>query len=494
MCGLDVTVNGLVRTVLVGSLAFVGVSAGAAGSSETKVAGGAGHGDRGELIVFVQPDASAVSRRFSAEYLPAIRKVAAEMEVPVRVVGVRRGAPADVTITPLIVYQNHRGRSVFQGRYVNVDRIRSFLRTARAVPQQAVRQTRRAIDVFRDGRALVGAPLKIAPVTGSQPKGYEHERFVAEARRAIEEGFTRLKRSESVSLGRGDRLFYMDCYPWRSEGGDLYVSVALYSQFHCKKPVFTRMKDPIVGRWAERDRVFARAGAVLESALLAALADDGTGDGFDAVPSEVAEVTWESLGLGLPASPAKVRAAVAGRISGRAWVVEARKDAIPQVEFRFPAPLDAYAGEALSVGGRIVLGEDLRLAGTRGSFEVQTDSVTMGGDDIDKAIHGAVFLDVARYPTSTFVIESAQSGDGPVAFGRVVNGTLRGVFTMKGVGVPLTVRTSLEAVVDEKGRTRLLMDAGFEIPLSPFGMEGPDGPRPEKETLVFDVRLWLKQG
>lgn len=47
--------------------------------------------------------------------MPDLRKIAEDMGVGVHVADARKGAPMDVAITPLIVYQNHRGRSIYQG-------------------------------------------------------------------------------------------------------------------------------------------------------------------------------------------------------------------------------------------------------------------------------------------------------------------------------------------------------------------------------------------
>ncbi len=456
------------------------------------VAVASGGGDGGRLIVFVQPDSSEVSRSFAREYLPRIEEVARALGVPVRVVDARAGAPAEVRITPLIVYQNHRGRSIFQGRYASIERVRNFIRTSRAVPQREGAHLRRDVHVFRDGRATVLAPVKIAPVTGTLPVDHDHERFSALARKAVEGAFAKFERAVSVSVGRADRLFYVDFYPWRSEDGQLYLSAALFSQFHCKKPVFARTSDPFVGRWKDRAALFGRAALALESALLEEMANSDRGDGFDAVGLGVPVLTWEGLGLDLPDRPAGARVSTGAERLGCKWVVEAGAGDAARVQFRFPSPLDGYAGEARTITGHVGFGPDLRAVGAGGAFEVRTTSVTMGDPDIDEAIHGRTFLDVERFPTSTFVIERVTNAAGKLAYGERVNLDMHGVFAMRGVSIPLTAAAVFEAIVDDRGAPRLVMRAEFEIGLKPFGLEGPDGPSPQKETLVFEVNLLLK--
>ena len=102
----------------------------------------------GVVIVFVQPGASAVDRTFQRDRLPEIRAIAEELGAALRVVDARRGAPAEVSLTPLIVYQNHRGRSIYQGRYSTAPRIRNLIRTARVAPQSDTPLVRRSIPVM----------------------------------------------------------------------------------------------------------------------------------------------------------------------------------------------------------------------------------------------------------------------------------------------------------------------------------------------------------
>ena len=105
-----------------------------------------------QLIVFVQPDASEVEKAFRERRLPEIRKLAEAMGVSVHVVDARKGSPAEVGITPLIVYQNHRGRSIYQGRTNTPQRIRNFIRTSRFVPQEKEPNRREDIPILQEGR------------------------------------------------------------------------------------------------------------------------------------------------------------------------------------------------------------------------------------------------------------------------------------------------------------------------------------------------------
>ncbi len=453
-----------------------------------------------QLVVFVAPGASPLAESFRAKHLAALSKLADELRLPLRVVDVAEGAPAGVAITPLIVYQNHRGRSIYQGRYASLDRVLNFVRTSRMSPQGREPLQRSEVPVWRKGRAIIACPLKIAPVTGHRPADYDHDAFAAKATEAVLGGFERFKAVDRIALRRTDRQFYMDFNPWRAEDGTLFVSVALYSQFHCKKPVFVQAGDAISGPWASRSGLFANAAAALEEAVADQLGSSAIGDGFDTISKSIPTVTWESLGLSLPPKP---NAASGTSLADapplpREWRLggdSGESDAQSTMIFQFPAPVDQYAGEVRKVWGTLRLGPDLALNGLRGTIHADPMSVTMGEKDLDKALHtGSLFLDADTYPTSRFVIESVDthSAGARLAYGEMVQAMMHGTFTMKNVPITITVPTLFEPVVGADGKPRLVMRGGFEIPLTPFNIEGPDGPSPAAETLVFEFDLMLR--
>ncbi|MEM6723809.1 MAG: hypothetical protein AAF598_07205, partial [Bacteroidota bacterium] len=66
-------------------------------------------------------------------------------------------APIEIALTPAIVYQNYRGRSIYKGRYNNIPRIKNFIRTSRRVYQPAETLKKKDLLVKTLGRAKVGA-------------------------------------------------------------------------------------------------------------------------------------------------------------------------------------------------------------------------------------------------------------------------------------------------------------------------------------------------
>ena len=446
-----------------------------------------------QLVVFVSPNASTLARTFQTEHLPSIREVAQELGIPGRVIDVSGGAPPEVVLTPLLLFQDHRGRSVYEGRYANIERIRNFLRTSRVVGQGDEGLTLRDMPVWQSGRSRIAALLKVAAVTGKQPPRYNHDKFTAEAKHAILKGFAKFEIARSVTLGRSDRRFYLDFNPWLSHDDTLYLSVSLYSQFHCKEPVFTRPGAAFSGPWRDRKRLFRRAAAALEDAIVDTLKSSPMGDGFDPVPNSVPSVTWLSLGLELPPSPSHAAKELSGPPLPRRWTLSTKGTGdASHLAFHFPAPLDSYAGEVRSVRGELAFDSVLSVASVRGHFTADPASVTMGDPDLDHALHGSTFLDVEAHGTSKFVIESVDAEPAALAYGRQVPVTMRGSFSMKGVTLPLSARAFFEPVIGPSGSPRLLLTGRFQLSMAAFAIEGPDGPSPAEDTLILDFRFSME--
>ncbi|MEM6458377.1 MAG: YceI family protein [Planctomycetota bacterium] len=447
-----------------------------------------------QLVVFVQPDASPLAERFTAETLPELDALAADAGVSLRVIDLDEagGAPEGVGLTPLIAFQNHRGRSIYQGRYATLDRVRNFIRTSRFLPQGDEPLVREGLPVWDRGRASVGTPIKITPLTGSvETVRYSQKKFAATARAAIAGADDRFVTRDRVELGRSDRLFYTDYHPYLAADGTLFLSLGLFSQFHCHEPVFTLTDGSLSGPFTDAAAVFAQGARILNDEIARQLDASELGDGFDPLSESLPVASWESVGLPLPPAPEGASAEdLAGVELVRKWVIdEAAQDRRPAVQFTFPAPLDAYAGEATTVFGDLTLGEGLSLAGMSGTFHADPASVTMGEPDLDAAI-AATMLEVASYPESFFVVERVETEFAEPAFGQVAAAVLHGTFTMKGRSIPLSVPVSVEAFLGEDGKPRLSIDGRWALRLlEPFGIDGPPGEAPANDTLVFTCHL-----
>ncbi len=446
------------------------------------------------LVVFIQPGASALAERFEAEELPRIRALAQEMGLELVLRDAREGVPEAVGITPLIVFQNHTGRSIYQGRYATLDRLGNFITTARFMPQGEAKLVREDTPVWDLGRAQVAAPIKITDLAGTPPEGFDAALFEKNARAFLSAGFTRFEETQRIALGRSDRMFYLDFYPYRAADGTFYLSTALFSMFHCHEPVYTRMQEPFRGNWDDRAKVFAEAAADLEAQVARLLRESELGDGFDVVPAEVPVRPWDELGLPLPARPDNAVAFDPAEVElVRAWRVDTAAQAQrPAVTFAFPSPLEQYAGRATTLIGELSLGEGRSFADASGRFVVPVTAVTMGEPDLDEYIHSGM-LKGREHPDATFVFHKIESEMTGLDFGPIIPAKLLGTFTMKGLPVDLAVPVSIEAFVGGDGRPRVSISGTWSIRLSePYDITGPDGPKDAADTLVYRCHIILE--
>jgi polyisoprenoid-binding protein YceI len=439
------------------------------------------------LIVFTQTGKSDIARRFEAESLTSITLAAEKLGIRAVTLDASKGAPAEVTVTPLLVFQNHRGRSIFQGRYADMGKVRHFLRTSRSVPQGEAPIVHDDVAMVTDGRARIVVKLKITGLEGDKPAGFDQSDFEKRARAAAMAALAGFKPEARVDLGRADRTFYLDLYPYRSADGKLFVTPAVYSQFNCHEPVYSGSGKAIEGKWSDYGAAFTAAARAMAEEVHRQIRESKLGDGFDPVPASAPAVTWESLGLALPpAAPASSRESVTTATLANRWVVEqpADPDAAPILQFKFPAPLDNYTGTARDVSGELVLGDGFALQGAKGSVRVAVASVTMGEPGLDDTVRKAVSLNA--FPDARFELGNAVGDTAPLVFGKMGQILAIGTFTMKGIQIPLEVRAEIEPVVADDGGARLAVTASFNIRLKkPFGIDGPDGPAPANDTLEF---------
>ena len=447
-----------------------------------------------QILVFTGAGETPAARVFQEEQLPALEEAAQAMGVEVHRVPVAEGVPEEVRITPLILFQNHRGRSIFQARTKDPGKLEHFIRTSRAVPPSDLDAAVMGVPLLERERSRTATPLKITALTGHPPEGFDAEAFQAEARRGILAGFEHLALRDEVVLGPSDRQFYMDFHPYLGEDGNLSITTALFSQFHCIDPVFTSWEQPTTGSWEHREDVFARAARDLEVEMLRQINESTIGDGFEPVPASVAAVSWEALGFPLPERPAGAVAADVDIELGQRWRIEESTGEAPRLIFRFPAPLERYTGEVGELRGQLELSEDLTLGQATGWIEAETSSVTMGEPSLDNAIHGKMIF-VERFPDARFKLESIEGAGTPLAFGRANQFRAQGTFRMMGHDIPLEVKGEIEPIIGEDGTPRLRATASFRLRLkAPFGVTGPDGPEPANDTLLFYLDFQLVEG
>ena len=449
----------------------------------------------GELIIFTSQPDHVVSQDLVQKFLPQIEAMAKAQEIAVKVITVTDAAPGLVTFTPAIVFQNHLGRSLYVGRYHYIDKIKTFIRTVKRLPQQTVDNEKHDVLVARLGRSTLVTPVKLTDLAGTLPAKFKQEAFHKEALAALAAGMKQYQFQALYHPQRNERLVYTAFYPYRGSDGKLFVSAEMYSQFNCVEPIYKRFDQPFEGTWQDRKKLFMAIGTAIEAEIMQQLSRTDKGDGLVPLPATVKTVSWESLGLALPPAPPASEAGPAAKPASlsQRWdfAGPVEKD-LPVVGFAFPAPIDYYAGELADLQGNLSLGAGFDMASALGAFSVRMESLTMGDPALDHSVQG--MLKMVDHPVSHFVFKKMKTiENAKLAFGYVTQFVVQGEFEFMGVKAPTDVTAQVEPVLDDAGAPRLQVFAAFTIRLKErYGVSGPDGPADAKDTVNFTLNFLLK--
>ncbi|MEM7036259.1 MAG: YceI family protein [Bacteroidota bacterium] len=446
------------------------------------------------LVVFVDQNGSSVTQDFQENYMPRIDSLAKAQGLQVKVQQVANGAPADVKYTPSIFFQNFRGRSLYVGRYHYVDKLKTFIRTVKRLPQQKVDNEKHDVLVWKKGRATVYSPVKITDIKGDVPEGFDQEKFKQAALKALEKGASEYKLHSTFNAQREHRAMYMAFYPYRGTDGQLFISMEMYSQFNCIVPVFRRFDAPLEGTWRGYKKAFAQAGKEMEAEMLKQLASVEKGDGLLPVMPDAGK-NWADLGLNLPEPPANAAAtAVDPNMKlAQKWTVDGPVEAgVPLINFHFLAPVDYYAGEITEMEGRLELGPKASVANALGKFTVPMEALTMGDESLDHSVHNIIAI--ADHPKASFTFQKMNFVEQEnLTFGMMTQFSVKGEMDFYGVKAPIDVAAQMEPVLNEAGEPRLQVYATFELRLKErYDIDGPDGPDPAKDTMKFYLNFLLK--
>ena len=440
-----------------------------------------------QLIVFLQ----ANDAFFKADCLPKIEKLTKEKGIELIVKNAEDGAPEDLTSTPSVIYQNAAGRSIFAARYAEFATVENFIRTSRAVSQQRVLNCKQNVLVWNEGRMQVASPVKITALGGVKTKDFDENAFKTKAFEVIDKAMSKFNATAEACLLKTDRAFYLDFHPYRSADDKLFLSFEMFSQFSCVKPIFSELKTPLTGNFSDFETLFAQAAVVLEKEIVAQMQDSKIGDAVTPLSKSTKISTFDDLGLSLPMKENGNRLTItqAGTLP-TSWTLAGAVDPeIPMLQFKFPEPLDRYAGEVKEFFGSLKTDENKQI--TEGSFEVNTASMTMGMEDLDVKVHKK-YIYCGKFPKSTFRFTALPKGT-ILKWGQTTSADIAGEFQLMKTKKAITVKTDLTPTVGSKGEILLAVQATFSINITDdFGIAGPDGPEPAKKTLLFNLNFFMQ--
>jgi len=448
----------------------------------------------GELLLFFQAGDNVVTQDFKDVHAPKIREMAEAQGISVKEIALKDEVPELIHFTPAIVFQNHLGRSLYVGRYHYVDKIKTFIRTVKRMPQREAVNKKHDVVVWENGRTTIVTPVKVTDLTGELPKNFDQAEFHKKALAAIDKGMDKYNFQEHYDAVRTDRLMYTALYPYRSEDGKLFISTEVYSQFNCVDPVYKEFDEPVSGNWKDWEKVFAEAGKMLQGKIIEQLESVERGDGLVALEKGVKVKSFDKMGHPLPEKPEGLSqdfSAVDVTLANTWKMAGPISDEVPVVAFAFLPPLDYYAGEINKVNGTLKLGADRSVDGSIAAFTATLKDLTMGDESLDE--HIGEMIDLIDYPEATFTFKSINVLDQPqINWGAVTQFMVEGSLDFKGIQAPLSVSAQLEPVLTEAGEQRLQVFASFRLPLRKnYDVEGPDGSKEASDNLDFQLNFLL---
>lgn len=158
--------------------------------------------------------------------------------------------------------------------------------------------------------------------------------------------------------------------------------------------------------------------------------------------------------------------------------------------FKLDAPLESINGSASGISGKVLFDPE-NPAATTGKIIVASDSLTVPNPMQKEHLHGANWLEVAKYPEITF---EAKSLANVKTEGNVTTADVTGTFSLHGVSKEITVpikltylKDKLNARVPDLNGDLLVIRANFVINRGDFNIQ--KGQYEDKVSNAIDLSL-----
>lgn len=444
-----------------------------------------------EIILFRNPSTES---DFVNKDLEQLKKTLEEKKFQYKEIDVsQKGAPELVHYTPFILYQNYEKRINYKGRHSTHDRFLNFLRTARFLPKGDEAYTKKNTFVYKDGRFQLVLGIKITDLAGTVPEDFDKERFIERVYKGLAKGLRDYDLRTTQKVTTSDVVFHMDFYPYRSADDKLYVSYKLFSNYDCIQAIHIPA-EAVWGSYKKLEKVFAQAASNMHEELKNQLAHSELGDAMQPVSELIKTRDWTSLGLDLPPAPVSGSITNSDLAIAESWVYEGGLgEDIPSLQFSFPAPLHQYSGELDEIRGELELNPQKELSQSKASFEVDIQSLTMGLDELDEAIHEKI-LKTANHPVTRFDFIEVSGENTKLAWGKMNRVVVRGQLQLLSQKIEVEAPTQIELYLNDAGEPRLHLQSSFEIDQlkERFQIETPKGPREANNRILVNINLSMQ--
>ncbi len=443
------------------------------------------------VIIFHQGERES---DFTQKKLAELSLYLQAMSVPIELIEVqKRGAVAEVTHTPAILYRNPQGTYFYKGRYAEFSKVENFIRTSRVIQPQKAEYTSQNRLLLTEGKMQLMLELKISPVQGKQADtvGFYQQAMDVVIKTLDKEKF---KLVPELVVWENVVKFYFDFHPFLAEDGKLYVSYALFSHYDCINPIFVSNPAQLKGE-TRPEKAIAQATKTMSDFLKKEFKNSQLGDALTPIATSVATKTWEELGINASYSSREIQPIYDINIT-QSWIYEqSRIPNAPALAFHFAPPAQQYAGEVKEIKGWLQLGENGQWAGAKGEFIVATRSVTMGLKELDQVIY-AKLLQADSFPEAKLVIHKIKTNALKPQLGESQNLEMQADLYLKKAIIPITLVAQVDCYLDKNKQVKMGFKAQFiaQTVHKTLDIEVPAAPEAEKGNLIFDANIELRAG
>jgi polyisoprenoid-binding protein YceI len=158
--------------------------------------------------------------------------------------------------------------------------------------------------------------------------------------------------------------------------------------------------------------------------------------------------------------------------------------------FNIDAPLESTSGSANGISGTVTFDPE-NPAATRGRIVVATASLHVPNPMMKEHLHGAQWMDVAKYPEITFQAKELKNAK---TAGDTTTAEVTGTLTLRDVTKEITVPVKLTYLKDKLGQRvpnlkgdLLVIRANFSVKRSDYGIN----PKAPEDKVSDEISLTL---
>lgn len=423
------------------------------------------------LIVFSQTGKNARLDNFNKNQVPKLDSLARVNGVSFELVTTERDIPLDVRILPSIYYLSSSKKSYYIGRYDAIDRIERFLKNEQAFDLPKTSFQRQNIYLYLHEHFAIGTRLKVTPNNGP---GKDKSNFKSDFLKAFDGSIENLTYYFSYPFREQSKQFYLNVYPYLTEEGVYYISIEVFSQHHCKEAIYNNFKNPISG--TDITKLGQKVSTLYEQLLPKLLIKPSIiGESVTLLQTSKRTKDWSDYGFS--SSITQEQDHVDLEIQDGNYHTVSSSKLSPSLNFTFPSPVSNYNGHISDLSGDF----KIKSQTISGAFKINLNKLDMGDDMLNSSVlKEMLFTDSLPNAKLSF-----QQPLDEIPSNQQIS--IQGELSLVGLKQKVDVITTFQPV---STTGKILVTATFSLDIRPFPtLEQPDGPAPQKHTLIVRAQF-----